>query len=192
MTLKVRLVACIPGSPSSAVHSPVVGLLGPSPSESCLLVLWGPLGSPGFPVGVWVPMCLAWPLLWVQSRWRWSWAHPQACLWDGCGRRLLIVGPAPRAWGCLWALVPFVSLKKGVTERWLRGGTISLYCCCPSPQTLNLLAGGRGHAGKLKVSKLSLCLLGHSSSFHAELAGLAQRQRGRPGSGRTRPCGPKE
>ena len=49
---------------------------------------------------------------------------------------------------------------------------------------LNLPAGRRGRAGKLKVSKLSLCLLGHSSGFNTALAGLAQRQRGRLGSRR--------
>lgn len=87
---------------------------------------------------------------------------PRAWLWDGYGGCLLIAGRIHRPGDACGPWVPFVSFKKGVTEWWLRGRTISLYCGCPSPQMLNLLASGRGRAGKLKVSKLFLYLLGHS------------------------------
>lgn len=42
---------------------------------------------------------------------------------------------------------------------------------------LNLLASGRGRAGKLKVSKVFYVSLDTPCSFNAELAGLAQRQK---------------
>lgn len=54
---------------------------------------------------------------------------------------------------------------------------------------LNLLASGRGRADKLKVSKVFYVSLDTPSSFSAELADLAHRQRDRLRSRRIYPSG---
>ena len=116
-TLKMRLFPRVSCSCSSS--GPAAGLLGPSLSEYCLLV----------------PLSPCWRNPWEQG--------PQLALSCGCRQSWAPPpGPGPgMAWGDifeLWAQLPrpghacgpwvlFVSFKKGVTEWWLRGGTISLY-----------------------------------------------------------------
>lgn len=147
----LSLLKTFPGIPS-ACHRPLKMRLVPcvlcTCSSSCAAPLWwdfwappcqSPASSALGPPEAWLGVCpsvqcpqLASPVGADQTEAE-PGLLPRTRCWGGCGGCLLIMGPAPQVWGRLRPWVPFVLLKKGVTKRWLRGGTISLYCSCPSP-----------------------------------------------------------